>query len=275
MGLKNEMRSLVLNNNILFKVFSALFSFLNKRSLGGFNDNPNVIQFQAAYRKLLGNDSIMMSQNGNCQAFDLSSNPFTDIHYISSRRDKISQISEADVEITVFEEVETLYQKLADLESSAHSDLTEGLKNHVIIHIANHIEAKIKNIETCENCLKVFQICEKVHETLLNSQLIQKPCMSTYNICKEGERFLKLEVLKGDININTILYSIINNITIEQMFVEADFAEHRDHKLYLIRAIIEGFIRIKATHLARSATQDLHSKILRFKLKKLIHFYGQ
>lgn len=40
----------------------AVETFFGKiRSLGGFNDNPNVVQFQAAYRKLLGNDAILGS----------------------------------------------------------------------------------------------------------------------------------------------------------------------------------------------------------------------
>lgn len=59
------------------------------------------------------------------------------------------------------------------------------------------------------------------------------------------------------------------------MFAECNFERHPTHKLYLIRTIVDGFVQIKGTFLAKTATESLHAKMFRYKFKKLIHFYGQ
>lgn len=134
---------------------------------------------------------------------------------------------------------------------------------------------KIKEVDSCEHCLRVFDICKKVNESFLSAKFTNKPCISTYQICKEADRFLKLNLLKGNINFKTIYYSIINNIEVEQIFEEADFSKHPEHKLYLIRTIIDGYVRMKGTFMARNASLELHTRVFRQKFKKLVHFYGQ
>lgn len=254
----------------------AVEMFFGKiRSFGGCDDNPDVVRFKAAYRKLLGIDPILQSKKGNCEAFQINSNPFSDILYVSSRRDKHTRKSELENEMVVLEEFETLQEKLNDLNASAHSDLTDDLQNLTIAYIANAIEDKIKSTDTCTHCIQVFNSCQKVESSFFGSNFVQRPCSSTYKICKETDQFLKLQLLKGNININTIYYSILNNIDIEQMFNDSDFSSHATHKLYLIRTVVDGYIQIKGSFIARTATQDLHAEKFRFKLRKLIHFYGQ
>lgn len=68
----------------------AVEMFFGKiRSFGGCDDNPDVVRFRAAYRKLLGIDSILQSKRGNCEAFQINLNPFSDILYVS--KDEINQ----------------------------------------------------------------------------------------------------------------------------------------------------------------------------------------
>lgn len=254
----------------------AVEMFFSKiRSLGGFNDNPNVVYFRAAYRKLLANDSILVSSKGNCQPCHIMPNPFSDILFISSRRDKTSEISENDEEIAVLEEVEKLYEKLADLNASASSHLTDDLQNYSIAHIASKIDERIKSTDNCIDCVAVLNDCEKIEHFSLNLNFKQKPCVSTYKICKETDQFLKLQLLKGDINFNTIYYSILNNLEVDQMYIESDFSGHPTHKLYLIRAVVDSYIKIKGVFLAKTANNELHSHKCRFKFSKLIHIYGE
>ena len=42
----------------------ALFGYI--RSIGGFNNNPNTLQFKSAYRKLLSHVEIVVPKEGNC-----------------------------------------------------------------------------------------------------------------------------------------------------------------------------------------------------------------
>lgn len=67
----------------------AVEMFFGKvRSRGFLDDNPDVVRFQAAYRKLLGIDSILQSTKGNCEAFQINTNPFSDILFVTSKRDQ-------------------------------------------------------------------------------------------------------------------------------------------------------------------------------------------
>lgn len=251
----------------------AVETFFGKiRSLGGFNDNPNVTQFQAAYRKLLGNDAILVSKKGNCEDCHTNDHPFTDIFFVTSKRDIVNKNAD---EFIVPDEIEKIYEKLDSINTCAQSDLTDNLQGHTISHIANLIEQKIKETDQCPECIKVFSECRKVENTFLSSNFDERPCLTSFKICKEADQFMKLQLLRGNINFNTIYYSILNNIDTEQIFVEHDFKNHPTHKFYLIRAIIDGFIRFKGLSIARTATQELHLKDFRHKFRKLIHLYGQ
>jgi len=57
--------------------FSAL------RSRGGFNNNPNAIQFKSAYKRLLVKHQISGSEYGNCSTINTAS-----ILFVSSNRKK-------------------------------------------------------------------------------------------------------------------------------------------------------------------------------------------
>lgn len=246
------------------------------RSLGGHNDNPNDIQFTAAYKKLLGNDSILVSRKGNCAPLlESNENPFSSILYVSSKRDKCVQRTDDENEVIVSQELEILCEKLNKVNSFAQSELTENLNPFTISHIASVIEEKIKCSSHCEKCINVIAASEKVFDAFLSSKFQQKPCTSTYKICLAADRFLKLQLLKGDIHFQTIYYSILNDIDIEKMYDDGDFGQHEDHRLHLIRCVVDGFIQIKGIFLARIATQNLHSKSHRYILRKLIHFYNQ
>lgn len=234
-----------------------------------------VLTIQAAYRKLLANDSIIVSRKGNCESHRTVSNPFADILFISSRRDVTKELSENEEEIAVLEEVELLHEKLADLSANASSELTDDLSNYSIAHIARIIEEKIKEIDKCPDCMKVFDDCEKIADSLLCSNSNKKPCVSTHRICKAADQYLKLELLRGDIKFNTIYYSILSNLDVDRMYIEHDFIAHPEHKHYLIRTVAEGYIKIKGVFLAKTANQELHNEKFRFKFRKLIHFHGQ
>lgn len=250
--------------------------FAKIRARGGNNDNPNVEQFHAAYRKLLANASVMISDKANCLQFELGANPFSDVLYsdvlyISSRRAKSHEPNSEEIEFIVSEEVELLYSKLAALNESSKSHLTDDLECYTVNYIASIIEKKIASTGNCSKCTNLFNLCEKVEKSVQ----ISKPCVSTFKICKEANQFLKLQLLKGDIRFETIYYSILNNIDLDNMYREIDFSEHPDHKLYLIRSVIDGFIAIKGPFMAKTATKNLHTKLFRQKFRKLLHFYGQ
>lgn len=68
------------------------------RSLNGHNNNPNVVQFRSAFKKLLCNSKITAPENSNCQQFERFENnsPFTNIYFVSSRRAKLNALEECE-----------------------------------------------------------------------------------------------------------------------------------------------------------------------------------
>lgn len=120
------------------------------RSKNGFNNNPNVMQFKGAFRKLLCNIKIEAPESGNCRVFERSlpvdylySNVFT----VSSKRPKIA-----------FEEIEETYeqQKNNILDTVFNVDrievndpLLESTTKYRIAYVAKEIEEKLLSRYEC------------------------------------------------------------------------------------------------------------------------------
>lgn len=177
-------------------------------------------------------------------------------------------MNEDEEEMIVLEEYEILHERLFELNVSAQNDLTDDLKNLTIAHIANTIEEKIKSVDSCIHCVDVFKSCKKVESAFFSSTFAQRPCLSTFKICKVADQFLKLEFLKGNLNIKTIYYSILNNIDIDQIFNDADFSMHASHKLYLIRSVVDGNVQIKGLFMHEQQHKTYILNKLSFQIEK-------
>lgn len=255
----------------------AVEMFFGKiRARGFLDDNPNVVRFKAAYQKLLGIDTLLQSRKGNCESYQINTDPFSDILYVSSKRKRsMLMTTEDENEAIVLDEIDELHEKLSKLNACMQNNYSDHLHNFSIAHIANIIEEKIRSVDTCAHCVAVFDGCSKIDDNHFGTMFDRRPCLSTYMICKEADVFLKVQLLKGNINFNTIYYTILNNLEVEKLFDEVDFSLHALHKLYLIRTIVDGYIRIKGLFLAKTTTQELHTRNFREKFKRLLHFYGQ
>lgn len=245
------------------------------RSLNGYNDNPNVQQFCAAFRKVLVHNTVFTSKDANCNRVRMVSKPLSNILTISSRRTIINQLQDDEVPNLI--ELEQLHQMLAEIEALEKSSLTENLKNSSTTHIASVIEHKIRTCDGfyCQECANVFDQNRKVENAFINRKYQEKPCIDTFKICQETDRFLKLRLLTGEINFNTIYLAIFQNIDIDSLYAGTDFSHDEEHKLYLVRTITDAFIQIKATYIAKTTTLDCHTSFIRSKFHKLIHFRGQ
>lgn len=240
------------------------------RTFGAANTNPSCQQFQSAYRKLLVYGTVCTSKKGNVYNYEIVSQPFSTITYVTSRRATLQPTIEENEPVP--DELEVVLEKLSEIEQQATCSIIDRqIMDISLAYSAKIIENRISRPERmyCDACSDVFNREDKLHGTLSN------PCVSTYNICKEVDRFLKVEMLRGDINFQTMYYTIIQQVDVENSFTATDFTHQPDHKLYLIRAIIDTYIQIKGTFIARNETAALHKNKYRHRLNKLIHFYGQ
>lgn len=243
------------------------------RSRGGYNDNPNVSQFTAAYRKMLVNNKVFTSHEANCREFSTDTNSCSNILTVSSRRTKVIENNDEDDFLNSLD-VDSVHEKLAEFCQDAESELADKLVDYTLVHMATLIEQRIKTLFYCLSCTNVLEKCEKVGKSFNDLQFAQPPCLSTYIICREVDKYLKLECLKGDIDFKIIYYSILNNIDIETLYTDSDFTCGVDHKFFLIRTVIDAYIQIKGYYFARTATQDIQTSCCRQKCRKLVQFYG-
>lgn len=251
--------------------------FSKARSLNGQNDNPSSQQFQSAYRKLLVHSTVCTSKHANNYNFDTISEPFSNILFITSRRVNIIDPA-ADENEPLPEELEDVHKKLAEIEEIEKSSVVDtGLSELTITHISSIIENRISRPDRmyCDGCRNVFNENNKVQRAFTNLKFKNKPCVSTFDICKEADRFIKMQLLNGSINFNLVYYAIFQQIDVENLFTQTDFCHEPDHKLALIRGIIDSYIQIKGTYIAKKANFEMHPKAFRIRFKKLLHVFGQ
>lgn len=180
--------------------------------------------------------------------------------------DKYSEITE--------EQIENLYDKLAEIETKHPRESIETFNEYSITQIASVIEHRIKSKLKCTLCKKIFD--ENTHKVDIfeGTEFKARPCYSTFVICKQSACLLNEEILKGDIDLKIIQNEIFVVLKFSSLYDLTDFTEHLDHKEYIVRYIIDEFIRIKATNIAKKATFKEHEKSLRVKVHKLVHYLG-
>lgn len=245
------------------------------RSLNGFNDNPTEQQYSAAFRKLLVNNTMFTSEKANCRSFQIASKPFSDILTISSvHRAKTSNQINYDDDVNETE-LSELHEHLNRIESLEGTGMIESLRDISIIHIANIIETKIKSTDNwkCDICEHVLEINERVKKACTTAKYQDHPCVDTFKICKAADRYLKIQLFMGNVNFSTIHYAILKDINVKSLYTLTD---HNDnHKLFFVKSIIDLYIQIKGTYIAKYSTLGAHNSFIRSQFLKLIHFRGQ
>lgn len=166
------------------------------RAKSGFNDNPNVAQFKGAYKRLLLNASVMAPQSTNCREFDfdtLDYSPFTNVYFVSSRKPTHDIVIDSNFHQEIVIEREEINKRICTLEQMKSSDyLLDNLTAANTAYVARSIEEKIESATQffCAKCKPIFVENKKVDECYMSSKTLQRPCLSTYNICKIADKFL-------------------------------------------------------------------------------------
>lgn len=173
------------------------------------------------------------------------------------------------------EEVDALNEQLAHVQRLERESHYSDLGNITIAHIAGVIEYKILNSDRfdCEQCKLVLSTETKLRQAFLASDNSTRPCQSTFDICTVADHYLKIELLKGQFSMAIIERAIISSLDFENLYDGADFLQHSDHKLYMIKHILKEYIRVKGVHLARTHNFKTNQISMRQKLSKLILHY--
>lgn len=258
--------------------------FSRVRALQGSNDNPTVQQFKSAIRKLLFLSEVASSEFANCE-------DNLNILTVSSANRKGTEES-TEIDLTIFgndfdgddydgdddfldEALSNLGQELPGCDSQPQTE-----QDTTIAFMAGSIE---KGLQTkrfaCEYCyqLSVFTVNSKIDGLFIENKYTQRPCQSTFLICKQTHDFVKQNVGTPKFNYQEVVQSTLNAIEMRKLFSSSRFS-HEDgnyHKLYLVKTIIEEYIRKYATYVAKCLTLDQQKKMLRNRNKRLTIFNGE
>lgn len=255
--------------------------FCKIRSMNGFNDNPPAQQFISAYRKLLHQSDCSISGRAN-----VISRGTSNVLTVSSGTKRCASLEE-DVakftnQIVCPEEVTTSSQPNNDLEELFELELLENnvyLSDDVqdvgVCYIANIIERRLTTSDqiNCMFCSKVFASNDKVDNRACVSTHLGRPCISTYQLCKLTDKTLEVYVNSGPNFQQKVYLKVLSALNWDTIFPEFFEPEHDpDHKHFIVKFIIDEYIKKKCAYIVKQKTISLQKKYNRNRLRKIAHY---
>lgn len=262
------------------------------RKHGGYNNNPNILQFRAAYKKTLNHLELRSSFSGNCIPLDnfsiLNASSVNIINTTSSlsRHDEVS-----------YEVLQSTHALETDIEAEKNCEIFANMLNNenvteasqlIVGYISGYVSRYLIKSLKCEECIDALTTRSKLpHHKLItikdmgglcySSEDVYTVCLSTemiirHLIKKSGGKFLSLKYNLTYITVNTLKLFMEKEVfmcLIPHAFNQPSTLNHRIH---LIRAVINKYSTIRLYHEAK-ITNDCLSE--RQKLTKLILFKGK
>lgn len=250
-----------LSQDYLETFFSAI------RGRNGFNNNPNALQFQTSYKRLLIRHELKEFQNGNC-IFDN-----IEILHVSSRKENLKcPIGNSDM-------LQSTIEFDHDYVSTCFALST--FVEEVVLYISGFVSHKLTLIIDCPIC-KEQLVGENMPllSKMKNRGPFIAPSKDVISICKVSERIIRqYSHTLFSRNIKTIIMNKIfnqignpfdNEIMNEHVLCQQIFDNHRSQ---LCKYIIELYVNIKLFDETKKMSQK--DSYLRAKYTKLILFNNQ
>lgn len=196
-----------------------LESFFSRiRYLCGSNNNPTLQQFQSSIRILLFFNEVKSSELAYCKdslnILTVSSKQQNRLHNIEQDPNIIVYATEDEDELED-ESDETLIANELIRENEqiknghAFDEKLNCLEDSSIAFFAGSIERKITGSGfNCVECLNVFNDNEKIDGPFFDNNSTQKPCKSTFSICKTTHFFFDRYKDSKIFDFNLIINSI-------------------------------------------------------------------
>lgn len=234
-----------------------LETFFSKvRAMGGFNPNPNVVHFCAAYKKLLIHNQIRPSLHGNCEE-----DKDCEILWVSSDQ----QSSQCTEETGPVEE--------SPMEIDDLPDLPEEV-NHIVIYIAGFVERRILQKMRCDICPKQIYNCEAVHGDLIQAKTTIKlhyPREDTHKLCQTLEKILR----KTEISTHTytrISQTFFSTVDINDYFKTVEFGHTNScGKQFVMNKLVDTFLCVRLKEIEKR----MKPRNVRGKFKRMLNLMGQ
>lgn len=262
----------LLNQDPLESFFSRIRAF----NCLGSNDNPTTSQFCSAYRKNLVKNEITASAFANCK-------DELDILTVSSSTKASNSAANVDAHLDnggqlANEESTHAQQCVLNMEQIENSCVIDSCENVTVAYFAVTIEEIIreKKLFPCSICENVLNENENISlESIPGKKFV--PCKTTFYICKVTHDTFEPCMADMEFDYSRLFNCIIEKIekNMSTIYPETNFQEHADHKSQLIKLVTKHCIRLRATHIARSITLQIHERNIRRKYTKEIQHRGQ
>lgn len=251
--------------NILFYNFGqdmleSLFSRI--RSMLGNNNNPTAEQLSGVLRQLVILNEITASEKANCE-------------------DNLDVLTTSSTRIpSVHVVIHSVNDQNQNEEHEPIPDMNLNFKDIYTIKIrAGTIEKKIRyGKPQCSHfeCINIFKRNDdKIDGIFYETGFIQRPTKSTSKICEIVYKFFSAQCDIYNFDFITFYNHILNAIPFDELYLHIDFTHNMEHKSQFILLIIDEYIRLHATYLARITTLELHTKLIGKVVQKLKHHLGQ
>lgn len=267
--------------------------FGNIRSHGGHNNNPNVQQFMAAYKKILTFIETRDKFTGNCIPLEEMpilncGNAVTNINRSSigyrleleledtgSKKQKEKDIEEA--EINIYQGNCDHFAATLNEHCGHEKELILQIIGYIAGFVVRHLLKKLK-CEYCKDCLLAKEKL-KFHK-LIDIKDLGGLCYASkdvFLICEKSEYIIRRFLRTGGCVKDKMCISILKKFIDCDVFIGinencqgADFG----HKIGLLKAIIEKYIDIRLHYAGKLKTSETKNKSKRQLYNKLNLFQG-
>lgn len=277
-GLLNVFHTFTFSQDHLETYFSLIRSSL------GWNNNPNEIQFMAAYRKLLVCMPHLSARRSNC--IISSSNILT----ISSAHQPTQEPSQAPSldQVTAIEIGVEEFRSLLEAEIDPYDQ-------HMRAFIASSVEESIikkisiRSVSACQDCLNVFNENQRINDAFITKKNQTKrqtqPCSSTVDIISSCNVVMKLLQSQAYVAINVVAKTIFVNLDTEQLYDSSFFHNHQNpssprsnltHKEDFIYDVVKEYLCMKSKKIGKRITiEEQNGRAIRRNLTRSIILAGQ
>lgn len=261
-------------------------SFFGRLRSGNNNNNPTVEQFCAKFSQTVVNKELTSSTLSNC----IDNLDILAVSCKQSANNLVprSYIMYANTDETLDEDDMNNWDDLGDLEGAFNDELVLSHDNNPknmaeklgVANVAGLIESRIQmNYKfDCDDCANIFEINEKVDQSIfVKNKKNVIPCASTYDICNICNHVMKVycrSVHESAFIYGDVFNEIKSKLNLDDFYPLTTFEHDSGHKIFILKFVIEEFVRIFATTRAKELTLNEQKRFLRQKKTREVNFAG-
>lgn len=212
---------------------------LMRQSLGS-NQNPDIVQFQSAYRKLLycaPHISVEVDTNRYiefpAELMLVSSSAARNVNKNKIDINTISTARPNEIEIDYYSINDNQYTQLEQYEQYKYALVASNIEKNIIQRFPKQAAT------ACQDCLNVFSENSKIFDRLVARKVIRdeisaQPCSSTLNLILLSEKINEMIETNEPVHYARVAKTILNNnCLIDSLYESTQFETHQPNRTVL------------------------------------------